>query len=176
MNPGTEESASPRGRLTGPRAAPARQRRPWEHSGLRADQMSQHSGDTGVSPKTPWITRRMIRILLTEWGAPAGLIDTAELVASELATNAVRFGSIRSAGWSHVPAIGLAVWYLPRLVVIEVSDENEKPPEIQAAGAEAEGGRGLQLVQAMSREWSYYHPRLGWKTVYAVIGEVERAS
>jgi hypothetical protein len=176
MNPGTEESASPSGRLARPRAAPARQRRPWEHSGLRADQMSQHSGDTGVSPKTPWMTRRMVRFLLTEWGAATDLIETAELVTSELVTNAVRFGSIRPVRWSDVPAIGLAVWYLPHLVVIEVSDENEKPPEIQAAGAEAEGGRGLQLVQAMSREWSYYHPRRGWKTVYAVIGESQKAS
>ena len=118
----------------------------------------------------------MVRFLLTEWGAATDLIETAELVTSELVTNAVRFGSIRPVRWSDVPAIGLAVWYLPHLVVIEVSDENEKPPEIQAAGAEAEGGRGLQLVQAMSREWSYYHPRLGWKTVYAVIGESQRAS
>jgi anti-sigma regulatory factor (Ser/Thr protein kinase) len=173
LDPG---EAPARERLARPCAARAPDQRAWEHSGLRASQMRHHSGDTGVSLRTPWMNRRMIRYLLTDWHAPAGLTDTAELVVSELTTNAVRFGSTRAARGSYVPAITLAVWYIPDLAVIEVSDENEKPPEIRAAHEESEGGRGLQLVQSLSREWSYYHPRPGWKTVYAVIGEQHRGS
>jgi anti-sigma regulatory factor (Ser/Thr protein kinase) len=133
--------------------------------------MSSHSGDTGVSPRTPWMTRSLVRHLLAEWDAPGDLIDVAELLASELATNAVRFGSTRPARRSYVPCITLAVWHAPGLAVIEISDENEKPPELQATDEESEGGRGLQLIESLSLEWGYYHPRPGWKTVYAVIDQ-----
>ena len=34
---------------------------------------------------------------------------------------------------------------------------------------EAEGGRGLMLVQALSKEWDYYLPRTGGKVVYCVL-------
>jgi hypothetical protein len=63
----------------------------------------------------------------------------------------------------------VTLWNLPELIVIEVSDENEKPPEVQVADQESQGGRGLVIVEALSREWSYYYPRPGWKTVYCVI-------
>jgi anti-sigma regulatory factor (Ser/Thr protein kinase) len=144
--------------------------RPWEHSGLRAGQMISHSGRYGVSLRTPWMARTMVRHLLTEWRATAELTGVAELLASEIATNAVCFAP-PPARAGYPPYITLGCWYVPGLVVIEVSDENEKPPEMQVPGEESEGGRGLLLIEALSREWSYYYPRRGWKTVYCVIGE-----
>jgi anti-sigma regulatory factor (Ser/Thr protein kinase) len=146
--------------------------RPWEHSGLRASQMISHSGRYGVSLKTPWMARTTIRHLLTEWRATAELTGVAELLTSEIVTNAVRFAPpVPPARAGCVPYITLGCWYVPGLVVVEVSDENEKPPEMQVPGEESEGGRGLLLIEALSREWSYYYPRRGWKTVYCVIGE-----
>jgi len=39
---------------------------------------------------------------------------------------------------------------------------------LAAADHDAEAGRGLMLVQALSKEWSYFFTP-GGKTVYAVI-------
>jgi anti-sigma regulatory factor (Ser/Thr protein kinase) len=150
-------------------------RRPWEHSGLHADQMISHIGKNGISLKTPWMARTMARHLLTEWQATAGLIEIAELLTSELVTNAVRRAPRQPALTGYVPYIALAYWYAPDLAIIEVSDNNEKPPELQVADEESAGGRGLFLVEALSREWSYYFPRKGWKTVYCVIGELRES-
>ncbi len=41
---------------------------------------------------------------------------------------------------------------------IEVSDPDPHPPVFAEAGGESEGGRGLMLVQALSKEWDYYLP------------------
>jgi len=53
--------------------------------------------------------------------------------------------------------------------VIEVSDSDPNPPVLTDAPPDAESGRGLMLVQAFSKEWSYYFPPSGGKTTYAVI-------
>ena len=55
----------------------SRYRRPWERSGLIGVQMNHHHGDLGVSLRTPWMTRMMVRHLLTEWRAPVAMIDVA---------------------------------------------------------------------------------------------------
>jgi two-component sensor histidine kinase len=97
------------------------------------------------------------------------VIDVAELLASELATNAVRFGSTRRPHGNYVPYMSLELRYADGLVLVEVSDESEKPPEMRIPDQESDHGRGLILVDELSREWSYYYPRPGWKTVYFVI-------
>jgi hypothetical protein len=55
------------------------------------------------------------------------------------------------------------------MLVIEVSDQATEMPEARAPEGYSVSGRGLMLVESLSREWSYYFPRPGWKTVYAVI-------
>jgi hypothetical protein len=42
-------------------------------------------------------------------------------------------------------------------------------------GVNAESGRGLMLVDALSKEWSYFYPPDGGKTVYCVISTEEPA-
>jgi hypothetical protein len=51
----------------------------------------------GVSSRTPFMTRMMVRFILPGWQVSPEVIDVAELLASELATNAVRFGSTQPA-------------------------------------------------------------------------------
>jgi hypothetical protein len=136
--------------------------------------MNHHHGDLGISRRTPWMTRRMARLLLGEWGAPADMIEVAELLTSELATNAVRPDLGWPARGGYAPHITQWLWHVPDLVVMEISDRNKKPPELQVAEDESESGRGLQLVESMSREWGYYYGRNGWKTVYCVIGAIKR--
>jgi anti-sigma regulatory factor (Ser/Thr protein kinase) len=124
----------------------------------------------GVSPGTPRMARSMVRYILSEWQVGSDAILTAELLASELVTNAVRFGFPCPPRY-RVPQVTLAIRYAVGLVVLEVTDENEKPPEPSPPDPDSEQGRGLTLVTELSREWSWYYPRPGAKTVYCVIAE-----
>jgi hypothetical protein len=60
--------------------------------------------------------------------------------------------------------------------VIEVSDSDPRPPVITDAGTDDESGRGLMLVQALSKEWSWFFPPSGGKTVYCAISVTDTAS
>jgi anti-sigma regulatory factor (Ser/Thr protein kinase) len=131
--------------------------------------------DFGIWLGTPFMARMMTRHMLSEWQVAPESIDVAVLLASELVTNAVVFRPAAPVRDGYVPYITLALRHSAGLAVIEVSDENENPPEPGVADLESEGGRGLMLVQALSREWSYYHPRPGWKTVYCVMDAPFRA-
>src|SRR5580700_5399060 len=127
----------------------------WRERALRGGG-ELFSIDFGVSPGTPGMARRMVRFILSEWQIDADTVAVAELLASELATNAVRFGSPRPVRDHQVPYVTVAVRHAAGLVVLEVSDQNEKPPEPAPPDPDAEGGRGMMLVTAMSQEWSYY--------------------
>jgi len=52
-----------------------------------------------------------------------------------------------------VQRISLTLRHLPGRVVIEVFDHDPNPPVLSDADTDAEGGRGLMLVQALSKEW-----------------------
>jgi len=47
---------------------------------------------------------------------------------------------------------------------------NPNPPVLTEASADAESGRGLMPVQALSKEWGYQYPPAGGRLVYAVVG------
>ena len=47
------------------------------------------------------------------------------------------------------------------------------PPVLTDADDEAESGRGLVLVDALSKEWSYFFPPGGGKVVYCFVGKNE---
>jgi hypothetical protein len=70
----------------------------------------------------------------------------------------------------NVERISLTLRHLPGRIVVEVSDNNPSPPVVADAGTDAEDGRGLMLVQALSKEWGHFFPPAGGKTVYCVIG------
>ncbi|QDY77673.1 ATP-binding protein [Streptomyces qinzhouensis] len=89
--------------------------------------------------------RRDLVAAIRAWGTllPPELLDAAELVASELITNAVRHAGADgpiSAG-AHLGTGGLR---------IEVIDTNSEIPEAGLPGTAAEAGRGLFLVAALA--------------------------
>ncbi|MFD7136953.1 ATP-binding protein [Streptomyces sp. NPDC059894] len=88
--------------------------------------------------------RRIIRASLTYWGLPQ-LIDVAELLLTELATNALRHG--------RSTEIGVRVYLAGHHCVIEVAGGSPDRPEVRRAGPSDEGGRGLFLVAAMAEAW-----------------------
>jgi anti-sigma regulatory factor (Ser/Thr protein kinase) len=110
--------------------------------------------------------RRHMRQLLWEWDlADSG--ENAELVVSELLTNAVR------ATRATEPTAPVRLWLLSDLasVLILVWDSSLQPPVRIDAADDAENGRGLLLVEAISMRWSWYVPHpLDGKVVWAQIG------
>lgn len=130
---------------------------------LPPDVVREHIG-LACLPSSPFWARRYTRDVLTRWNVPDDVIATAELLVSELATNAAKFSASRAG----ILDVGLR--YLPGHIAIEVWDTDPNPPIAGDPDYEAEGGRGLMLVQALSKEWSYFFPPSGGKVVYCVIG------
>lgn len=96
-------------------------------------------------PRTVGRARRLLLRHLNAWDMK-GLADTAELVLSELVTNAVQH--------AHGPEDALVETRFERLtggaLRIEVHDANGNRPEPRRLSADAESGRGLALVDALT--------------------------
>jgi anti-sigma regulatory factor (Ser/Thr protein kinase) len=114
--------------------------------------------------------------VLRAWRIWTETIETAELLVSELVTNAVKFaGSVpesSGAGYRNARRITLVLRHQAGQLIIEVSDPDPTPPVMAEGGSEAEGGRGLMLVQALSKEWNFYLPSTGGKVVYCVLASM----
>jgi anti-sigma regulatory factor (Ser/Thr protein kinase) len=101
------------------------------------------------TPVAPSVARLFVRNLCQEWGAEA-VCDVAELLSSELVTNAVVHGRT---------AVELEAAYdeatVPSQLRIEVydrsPDEIDRSPRPPAEGAE--GGRGLAIVARLACRW-----------------------
>jgi len=125
-------------------------------------------------PTAPFWARRYIRQFLDRCqGISTDTADTAELLISELVTNAVRFAGTPTqtpqyAEQANAGLIWLEVRHFREHLLIEVFDTDANPPILTDAAEDAENGRGLILVDALSREWSYFFPSCG-KVVYCVI-------
>jgi hypothetical protein len=89
-------------------------------------------------------SRRLLLRHLNHWGMSA-LADTAGLVLSELATNALRHAS-----GPDDRLIGTRFERLPGGVRIEVHDDDEARPGRKEPSAEADSGRGLLLVDMLT--------------------------
>jgi anti-sigma regulatory factor (Ser/Thr protein kinase) len=127
--------------------------------------------DLVTLPSSPFWARRHTEAMLKLWHAEY-LIDTADLLVSELVTNAVVFSGDGKPGpgLEGVRRIRLALRLLTSELFIEVADPDPRPPvPVRGIAEDAENGRGLMLVEALSREWNYYLPPSGGKVVYCVI-------
>ncbi len=132
--------------------------------------------ELGALPTAVPCARLHTKHVLREWNLPE-LADTAELIVSELVTNAVRASaglmSSRYAGrWvPGVPPVRLWLVSDGQHIVIQVWDANEQMPARQDPAPDAERGRGLLLVESLSAEWGSYTPEMSsGKVVWAVCG------
>ncbi|MFD5116505.1 SpoIIE family protein phosphatase [Streptomyces sp. NPDC058391] len=94
--------------------------------------------------------RDHVREQLTRWDLDT-LTMTAELLVSELVGNAIRYGK---------GPIGLRL-LLGEGLICEVSDGSLTTPRIRHASDTDEGGRGLQLVAALSQRWGTRYTATG---------------
>ncbi|MFI2640693.1 SpoIIE family protein phosphatase [Streptomyces sp. NPDC018610] len=99
--------------------------------------------------------RAVVREQLHEWGLPR-LADAAELMVSELVTNAVRHGRGRPVELRLIRGDTL---------LCEVDDDDHELPTLLNAGPSAEFGRGLRVVSTLAREWGASRTG-GGKTVW----------
>ena len=131
-------------------------------TGARRSQLEVAAFDTA-----PSCLRLHAKRVLSEWGL-ADLADVAELLVSEVATNAVRAAPARMPApfWPGRPApeytcVELRLSVDHRAVVIELWDAHpDPPPAASLPGADALSGRGLFLVQELSDRWGFYFPAL----------------
>ncbi|MFE0804716.1 SpoIIE family protein phosphatase [Streptomyces sp. NPDC058812] len=86
--------------------------------------------------------RTAVREQLVKWGLD-DLVDSTELVVSELVGNALRYGN----------APGELRLLRHERLYVEVSDSGPDLPQIQHADVSDESGRGLQLINMMCRRW-----------------------
>ncbi|GGS96987.1 hypothetical protein GCM10010156_63960 [Planobispora rosea] len=100
--------------------------------------------------------RRFARDTLTGWGLGGTLVDTTELVVSELVTNAVLHGE---------GPLGLRLLRGQRLVC-EVSDRSPAVPIMLEVTGTDDSGRGLRLVNRVARRWGFRQTQEG-KIVWA---------
>lgn len=87
--------------------------------------------------------RAVVREQLHDWGL-AKQADAAELMVSELVTNAVRHSRRRPVALRLVRGDTL---------LCEVEDDDHELPTLLSAGPDDESGRGLRVVSTLAREW-----------------------
>lgn len=119
--------------------------------------------------------RQLIRFALTQWGL-AALAADAELVTSELMTNAVQATEATSTGAEAAPdGFGTAATVQVRVlmyqasIIIEVWDRDPGTPRRHEAAADDEGGRGLMIVAALCTQWDFSAAADGGKVVWAEL-------
>jgi anti-sigma regulatory factor (Ser/Thr protein kinase) len=109
------------------------------------------------------------RLILQEWRLQA-IADTAELLCSELATNAVLASDrLRTrADLAVVPVIRLWIIANESAVYIHVWDGSHEIPVRREISIDQMSGRGLMIVEALGKEWGTYE-RDGGKVVWVMI-------
>ncbi len=120
----------------------------WSHSTeLDAD-------DSSASDARAFVTRHLLEHDLGH------LIDDVQLVASELATNAIAH--------AHTTFM-VTLEALDESVRLEVLDGSPTEPVMMTAQPMDTGGRGVAIVNALSREWGSAASTSGGKSVWATF-------
>ncbi|MCX4695683.1 SpoIIE family protein phosphatase [Streptomyces sp. NBC_01408] len=116
------------------------------------------SWELPAEPTAAAQARDLTAATLTRWGLEE-MAFTAELVVSELITNAYRYGG-------GTPATLRLI--RDRCLICEVSDSSSTAPHLRRARTTDEGGRGLFLVAQLTERWGTRYTREG-KTVWTEL-------
>jgi anti-sigma regulatory factor (Ser/Thr protein kinase) len=124
-------------------------------------------------PTAVKLSRAFAAVTLRSWGL-GRMTEEAELVISEIATNAVKATGITDAepGWSEradLAVIRVRIAWLQTRLLLEVWDSDQEPPKPEDAGPDAENGRGLTIIEALCARWDYALTAHGGKVVWAEL-------
>jgi anti-sigma regulatory factor (Ser/Thr protein kinase) len=126
-----------------------------QHSCVVAEASGRFSADSGG----PAAARRLVAEALREWGHHGVLLDDAQLVLSELATNAVIHAGTPFSVMVRSQDSGLR---------LSVRDSSPTRPTVRELEPMSISGRGLRLVKAVADDWGAELTTDG-KTVWAEL-------
>ena len=106
---------------------------------------------------TPPAARRFVRSALESVETDPLMVETAELLTTELVTNAIIHACCKSR---------LYIRALRDVVRVEVSDPDDRLPAMAEPDPDALGGRGLVIVNGLASKWGIDRPDGGGKTVW----------
>jgi anti-sigma regulatory factor (Ser/Thr protein kinase) len=106
---------------------------------------------------TPAAARRFVRAALESVEADPVVIETAELLTTELVTNAI----VHAGSKSH-----LFIRAAKGVVRVEITDPDDRLPAMAAPDTDAPGGRGLIIVNGLASAWGVEATTKGGKTVW----------
>ena len=118
--------------------------------------------DLACEPSAVRYARVHTEDVLRTWGVRSDVADDALLVVAELATNAIRHAGgptepfSPEQGQPKVRMCAVLLWLQCSHLYVSVYDQDRRPPVLCNAAADAESGRGLQLVAGLSGgQWGY---------------------
>ncbi|GAA0399760.1 hypothetical protein Acor_22190 [Acrocarpospora corrugata] len=115
-------------------------------------------------PGTPPMAA-VARIFVRQFFAGHSRVDDAELVVSELFTNAVRYSRSKDEGNVIVRAVRQEC-----SIRLEVTDQgSELVPQVKHAAADEDCGRGLFIVRALAGTWGHEGVTGEFATAWAVL-------
>jgi anti-sigma regulatory factor (Ser/Thr protein kinase) len=120
-------------------------------------------------------SRLFVRQVCASWQISQTQTDDAELLTSELVSNAIAASGVtgprrvHGSLYSDVKLIGMRLLDLGDSIAIEIWDTSLRPPKLIAPSPDAEHGRGLHMVDALSIRWGYYFTRIGTKVVWCQL-------
>ena len=132
-----------------------------------------------AAPTAVRLSRIFAADVLHHWQL-AHIIEDAELITSELVTNAVQATGLTTAPerWSQLTDLAIVqvrFTLYEDVVLIEVWDRAAAVPVFRAPTDDQESSRGLAIVEALAVEWGYHHVPEAGKVVWAKLaipGEV----
>ncbi|MFF5205725.1 ATP-binding protein [Streptosporangium sp. NPDC000396] len=96
--------------------------------------------------------RRFVRDAAADWNTAQEVPEIAELLVSELVTNALTHGA---AAVPTASTIHVTVSREGKLMAVDVHDSCTAPPRLRRTGYLESSGRGLQLVRDLSHDWGW---------------------
>ena len=117
-----------------------------------------------VLPSTPYsvqMARFYVRAALS-YHDLGDYAEDAEMVTSEIMANAVKHADAQTIGLELTSLEGASA------MAIVVTDPSPLPPVRRALGPDAECGRGLDIVAALSARWGW-RPQGTGKAVFAIL-------
>ncbi len=124
--------------------------------------------ELGPSPESVRAGRDFTRIALRHWGL-AEMTDAAELVVSELVTNALRHGLLSARRMPGEHPIGLRLLRQTPYLMCLVTDPGADVPVRGDSDDFAESGRGLHVVESCSLRWGWQALDEDRKVVWALL-------
>jgi anti-sigma regulatory factor (Ser/Thr protein kinase) len=127
-----------------------------------------------ATPAAPQLARAFITDTVASWHVKQDHIDDAVLITSELVTNALaatgRTTGPPNPAPGETPApITIAIRLDRSTIILAVHDTSTVPPKLTNESDDAENGRGLHIVNALTSQWGHYHPTHGGKTIWCHI-------